>query len=161
MFCSDQLSFTGQFCQTHWSHSHHDGLPQLSVVKMSWERNWSHGHNGHQVHMWAILASKWSKWAGKKILRKNLVFWQTSVFWSILSDTLVPWSLWSPGTHVGYLSFQWSKWTGKKILRNNLLFWPTFVFWSILSDTLVPWSPLSPSATQTTFSHKFSTRAWH
>ena len=90
---------------------HTGGLSQLPVVEMSLE---------------------------KKNKRKNLVFWPTFVFWSILSDTLVPWS---PGTQVGFLIFQWSKWARKKILRKNLVFRPTFVFWSFLSDTLVPWSP--------------------
>ena len=95
---------------------------------------------GSQV---GYLSFEWSKWAWEKNLRKNLVFWPTFVFWSILSDTLtlVPWLPWSPGTQAGYLSFQWSKWPGGKNLRKNLVFWPTFVFWSILSDTLVPWSP--------------------
>ena len=46
------------------------------------------------------LGFQWSKWARKKNLRKNLVFWPTFVFWSIWSDTLVPWSPWSPGTQV-------------------------------------------------------------
>ena len=56
-------------------------LSQLPVVKMSWEKN----------------------------LRKNQVFQPSYIFWSISSDTLVPWSLWSPGAQAAYLSFLWSK----------------------------------------------------
>ena len=46
-------------------------------------RHWSHGHHGHH---WSpgtqagYLSFQWSKWAGKKNLRKNLVFWPTFFF---------------------------------------------------------------------------------
>ena len=96
------------------------------------------------------LSFQWSKWAGGKNLRKNQVFWPTFIFWSISSDTLVPWSPWSLGAQAAYLSFQWLKWAGGKNLRKNIMFWPTFIFWSISSDTLVPWSPWSPGAQQCT-----------
>ena len=49
------------------------------------------------------LSFQRSKWAGGKNLRKNLVFWPTFIFWSILSDTLVPWSPWVT-RHTGGLS---------------------------------------------------------
>ena len=56
-------------------------LFQLPVVKMSW---------------------------GKKSKKKLSVLFHF-VFWSMSSDTLVPWSPWSPGAQAAYLSFQWSK----------------------------------------------------
>ena len=62
---------------------------------------------------------KWSKWVGEKNLRKNQVFWSIFIFWSISSDTLVPWSPWSPGAQAAYLSFLWSKWAGEKNLRKQ------------------------------------------
>ena len=66
--CSDQLLFSGQFHQTHWSHGHH-------------------GHHRAPGTQASYLSFQWSKWAGEKNLRKNLLFWPTFVFWSILSDT--------------------------------------------------------------------------
>ena len=71
------------------------------------------------------LSFQWSKWAGKKILRKNIVFWQTSIIWSTLSDTLFPWSQDILG---GYLSFLGSKWDVGKNLRKNIMFWTSSVF---------------------------------
>ena len=56
-------------------------LSQLPVVEMSW---------------------------GKKSKKKPSVLFHF-VLWSMSSDTLVPWSLWSPGAQAAYLSFQWSK----------------------------------------------------
>ena len=56
-------------------------LSQLLVVEMSW---------------------------GKKSKKKPSVLFHF-VFWSMSSDTLVPWSPWSPGAQAAYLSFQWSK----------------------------------------------------
>ena len=83
-----------------------------------------HRSNGHQVGTHAVyLSLQWSKWAGEKNLRKNQVFWPTFVFWSISSDTLLPWSTWStlvpqvqwsPGAQAAYLSLQWSKWAEEK-----------------------------------------------
>ena len=40
----------------------------------------------------------------KPSLRKNQVFSLAFIFWSISSDTLVPWSPWSPGAQAAYLS---------------------------------------------------------
>ena len=63
--------------------------------------------------------------------------WNTSGVCQLVSvHCLVPWSPWSPGTQVGYLSLQWSKWAGGKNLRKNLVFWWTFVFWSISLDMI-------------------------
>ena len=65
------------------------------------------------------------------------------VFWTILSDTLVPWSLWVT-RYTGGLSqlpvveMSWEKNSKKKPSVHNI-----FVFLTILSDTLVPWSPLA------------------
>ena len=103
-------------------------LSQLPVVEMSW---------------------------GKKSKKKPSVLFHF-VFWSMSSDTLVPWSPWSPGAQAAYLSFQWSKGAGEKNLRKNQVFWSTFVFWSILSDTLVLLSPWSPGAQAAYLSFQWS-----
>ena len=82
------------------------------------------------------LSFQWSKWAGEKNLRKNLLFLPTFVFWSISSDTQVPWSPWSPqGTrHTGGLSqlpvveISWEKKSKKKpSVLTNFCFLVNFI----------------------------------
>ena len=65
------------------------------------------------------------KWAGKKILRKNLVFTTFFNFWTILSDALVPWSPWVT-RYTGGLSqlpvvkMSWGKNSKKKPSVHNI-----------------------------------------
>ena len=88
---------------------------------------------GYQVHRWAFSANSGWNELGKKILRKNLVFWPTLVFWSILSDTLVPWSQWV-NRYTGGLSqlivvkMSWEKNSKKKpSILNNFCFLVNFI----------------------------------
>ena len=65
------------------------------------------------------------------------MFLPTFIFWSISSDTLVPWSPWSPQVtrYTGGLSqLPVVEMSWEKKSKKNLVFWPTFVFWSISSD---------------------------
>ena len=62
------------------------------LVRIFSDTHWSHGHHGSPGTQVGYLSFQWLKWTGKKILRKNLVSTTFFVFWTISSDTLVPWS---------------------------------------------------------------------
>ena len=135
------------------------GLSQLPVVEMSWGKKSKKKpcilnnfcflvnlirHTGPMVTMVTrytgtqagYLSFQWSKWAGKKNLRKNQVFLPTFIFWSISSDTLVPWSPWSPQVtrYTGGLSqlpvveMSWEKKSKKKSsVLTNFCFLVNFI----------------------------------
>ena len=85
-------------------------------------RHWSHGHHGHH---WSpgtqagYLSFQWSKWAGKKNLRKNLVFWPTFFFDQFHKTHWSPWSpqvTWYTGrlSQLPVVKMSWGKNSKKK-----------------------------------------------
>ena len=91
------------------------------------------------------LSFQWSKWAGEKILRKNLEFTTFFVFWTILSDTLVPWSPWVTRYTGGLcqppvVEISWGKNSKKKLsVLTNFCFLVNFVRHIGPMVTMVTW----------------------